>query len=1029
MLTHKESLFAGSFFPDWGYNCIGKLWNEAAEEAHWPPFAEAAVKYILETYPKPWTDHAKALIVFLFGTVSHSVGDLSWHALRGLDAGFIKTLAENSFAGDYSKGHTLADIGAEFVLSHMSSLNHLLTSWKVPVKDITEIYKRMGYFVPRLVLSHCMRNGFAGAQANVRLGSKLFPVYASKSPFLVEQVEDYPMGGLRDMAEWTIECWKGLAAYLAEERSLPQSADNSTSFNLCYALWEGRTRSSRADAMKRAREGFIQHQHAHPEKDWLHSGSALSRLRHAGLRILSESDEETGMVTFSVEEEKDEEQTVQEEMNTGAEVEDASARMKRQQRPQAKDEDRDNLLPGPLYSIMPQTRFARVGWTTTPVKRDPEPSPQNSSSASAKGPRVCMSFSDSLGSEARTLYLPVPYSSFGHAAVNGDFDGDGHMDLAIAAPHMTLDPLVPSQGSVFIVPSRTVFAQEIRHKEHQSSDGDADIGTDIRLIASRVLHGHPTEPQSRFGWALAVVDLNEDGVDDLAIGAPGHGAKDLKYDGSVFVYFGHVGIGLSKEPDLVIHHDRAKDDAQSNMAEGMKTLAGVGYVLAGLDLTGSGFKDLVIGMPMATATAINQQDDEEAPSTRHSQQAGKVLVFLAAARQSGQKLDTDRDWELTGEDAYGWFGASFTVVEANSQPEPEVRWSWGPRLPSIFSWSMALSPRRSIVHKARRRILVVGSPTFGVGKEEAMRGKLQGYLIPPVSTSFLSREIPVRSSVRLEKIFTIHGDKKFQQLGSRLASNRIISTTTAPSFSYTRSFVRGISKLSFLFHRTRHEDPQTQDLLVIGSQSEGILSRLPRLGRQWQAGVVRILDVGRLPRGTDAKISDLDLDPRIVRDSLRGSQSMAHLSAAMEASTDGKSLWLAEPYAKAEAGRIVEWEPSVERKDDGDESGPSRRQRRRRALERRKSDSSSAGSRRRLLRRDDGDDDDNGGDGDEDEDLEQIRQCFVGSDFKGRFGSQLLVADLNGDGTDDIVVTSSHSSQYAAMAGTVVVKLMSSRTS
>lgn len=32
LLEQKDLLFAGSFFPDWGYNCIGKLYNEAAEE-------------------------------------------------------------------------------------------------------------------------------------------------------------------------------------------------------------------------------------------------------------------------------------------------------------------------------------------------------------------------------------------------------------------------------------------------------------------------------------------------------------------------------------------------------------------------------------------------------------------------------------------------------------------------------------------------------------------------------------------------------------------------------------------------------------------------------------------------------------------------------------------------------------------------------------------------------------------------------------------------------------------------------------
>jgi hypothetical protein len=32
LLEQRDLLLAGSFFPDWGYNCIGKLYNEAAEE-------------------------------------------------------------------------------------------------------------------------------------------------------------------------------------------------------------------------------------------------------------------------------------------------------------------------------------------------------------------------------------------------------------------------------------------------------------------------------------------------------------------------------------------------------------------------------------------------------------------------------------------------------------------------------------------------------------------------------------------------------------------------------------------------------------------------------------------------------------------------------------------------------------------------------------------------------------------------------------------------------------------------------------
>ncbi|KAF9951379.1 Glycosylphosphatidylinositol specific phospholipase D1 [Mortierella alpina] len=995
LLAQKDALFAGSFFPDWGYNCIGKLWNQAAEEAHWPPFTEAAVKYILETYPRPWTNHTKTLIVFLFGTVSHSLGDLSWHGLRGLDAGFIRALAESSFGSDYAKAHTLADVGAEFVLSHMSPMNHLLSSWKVPVRDITEIYKRMGYNVPGMVLTHCMRNGFAGAQANARLGSQLFPVYASKSPFLVEQVEPYPMGGLRDMTEWTVECWNGLAAYLDEERPLPDSKDNSTSFNLCYALWEGRTGASGVDTIRRSHEKMVQREHSHPLQGGRGPEDALKRLSLAGLRIESTMDENTGMVTFTIKSEKWSSEHVDE-------VEAASAPGETQQHRASlgishfRESDKDkSCTGGAMQSRQAQDRFLKA--KPPSAKKEPKLTFWGSpSSTLAQKTGACLSFSDELESQARTFYLPLAYSSFGHAAVHGDFDGDGHVDLAISAPHITIDPLVPSQGSVFIVPGQSVFG-ETEQKGNATGDGDTDPGVDVRLVASRVLQGNPTEPQSRFGWSLAVVDLNRDGIDDLAVGAPGHGAKDLLYDGSIYVYFGHAGTGLSEEPDIVIHHDRAYGSEHGGVLDAM---AGLGYVLEGLDLTGSGFKDLVVGMPMATT--LKQNGDQEGdPQTRYNQQAGKVIAFLSASGHVGQKLDTDRDWELQGQDVYGWFGASFAVIDADREPEPAT----GPalqkasRLYRVLSWLFPFLPHHGLQGKSlmsndeRRRILVVGSPTFGLGEGNAMRGKIQGYLIP--SSGMFQPSSRHRLNLGPEPLpkalFTIHGDSRFQQLGSRLASNRVVLEAPADP------------------HNHQHSPTlKSHDFLVVGSQSEGFPNRLPRLGRHWQAGKVRILDVVQLQEGAEAMISDLDLDPSIVRDSLRGSQSMAHLSAAMKVSTDGKSLWLAEPYARSEAGRIVEWEPSHSWVHGGEHSRRRSSTRGSMSIKETKNVLGVKGQRRDRGRDGDGDEGD-----DDDERQEQILQCFIGSDFRGRFGSQLLVADLNNDGLDDIMVTSSHSSQYA----------------
>ncbi|OAQ24695.1 hypothetical protein K457DRAFT_141715 [Linnemannia elongata AG-77] len=958
LLEQKDLLLAGSFFPDWGYNCIGKIYNEAAEEAHWPPFAEAAVRYILETYPKPWDDHTKQLITFLFGTVSHSLGDMSWHALRGLSSGFIGVLAETSFGGDYSKGHTLADIGAEFVLSHMGKIDHLITSWKVPVKDITEIYKRMGYRVPGPVLSHCMRNGFAGVQANARLGSQLFPIYAPQSPFLIEQVEDYPLGGLRDMTEWTVDCWYGLAQYLDEERPLPDLIDpigTNTTFNLCYALWEERTKTYHRDALDNAREGQARYGHAAIE-----GAKALLRLKQAGYKVETDSGSKHGMVTFSI-------KRIPHDDNVSVE-----------------DEELDfEVAPVDENTQMPQQEQHHHSRNMKPAKIE---------AIKASGSRVnaCLTFSDEFDSQVKTLFLPIAYSSFGHAAVTGDFDDDGILDLAIAAPHVTFDPRAPSQGSVFIVPGQTLY------DDHDNLQDDPE-GTDVRTLASHVLYGDLSEPQSRFGWSLAVVDLNEDGIDDLAIGAPGHGAKDMVYGGSIFVYFGRRGQGFNNTPDVIIHHDRTKDRAL-DVPQSVGALAGLGYVVEGLDLTGSGFKDLVVGMPMAYGIVPTKPPNATKPPLELARQTGKVVAFLASTRHKGPILDIDRDWELQGDAKFAWFGSSMAVITESflqTVPSTPSKWSW--LIPSWFNLKGDKDKDKEDVELKERRILVVGSPTFG-GDDyelESMRGHIQGFLLPNVTVTTPPTKPPVKPLLKPQWMFTILGDTKFQQLGSRLAASNHSSLTSPSGF---------------------------KDLLIVGSQSEDVLNKLPKVGRQWQAGMVRILDISQIANGTIIKMSDLDNDVNVIRDSLQGSQSMAHLSAAMEVSTDGKSLWLAEPYAEGEAGRILEWEPNYSGRRDDDEENDGRRRRRR---GRGQKDVVGVRGQQLVFSNDGGgdggddDDDDGGNDGD------RIKQCFIGTDLRGRFGSQLLVVDLNKDGVDDLVVTSSHASQYANMAGTVTIRFRS----
>lgn len=87
--NHLPAFQNGASFPDWGYHCLldfvgyDSLPN-ISEVTHWvcssnfqiilkPPFHNATVKYIRETYQRPWNEDAQEIIAFLFGMVAHTV--------------------------------------------------------------------------------------------------------------------------------------------------------------------------------------------------------------------------------------------------------------------------------------------------------------------------------------------------------------------------------------------------------------------------------------------------------------------------------------------------------------------------------------------------------------------------------------------------------------------------------------------------------------------------------------------------------------------------------------------------------------------------------------------------------------------------------------------------------------------------------------------------------------------------------------------------------------------------------------------
>ncbi|ROT68847.1 integrin alpha 5 [Penaeus vannamei] len=148
-------------------------------------------------------------------------------------------------------------------------------------------------------------------------------------------------------------------------------------------------------------------------------------------------------------------------------------------------------------------------------------------------------------------------TKFGFSLAAGDWDGDGAADLAAGAPLAHDGKNAPDAGAVYVyyAPAKTVSprpALEIRGRT----------------------------AWARFGHALACLgDVDRDGFDDLAVGAP--------FDsdgGSVYVFHGRPE-GLGAEPTQVL---RASDFDGA--------VRGFGFSIdGGIDMDANGYPDVLVG--------------------------------------------------------------------------------------------------------------------------------------------------------------------------------------------------------------------------------------------------------------------------------------------------------------------------------------------------------------------------------------------------------------------------------------------------
>jgi hypothetical protein len=166
----------------------------------------------------------------------------------------------------------------------------------------------------------------------------------------------------------------------------------------------------------------------------------------------------------------------------------------------------------------------------------------------------------------------------GAQSVRGDFDGDGHPDLAIGVPEESVQGH-SGAGAVNILNGAD---------SGLSSYGDEHFTTATLGIGTEPVQG------AHLGAALAAGDLNHDGFADLAVGAPGDdpgGATSQPRSGVVLVYYGS-GSGLRPRNAETLYSQNS-----AGVVDTAEAGDRFGAALAIGDFDGDDYADLAIGAP------------------------------------------------------------------------------------------------------------------------------------------------------------------------------------------------------------------------------------------------------------------------------------------------------------------------------------------------------------------------------------------------------------------------------------------------
>jgi hypothetical protein len=198
----ERALIAGAMFPDGGY-AVDHPYGEAA---HWEPFHDVYLAWILDNYDPPFTGEAALHLAFLLGLASHGMADETF------DAHYFTWSRETDADFGWADGASFDEASDVIWCSTHGAQSHPEDPF-VPYDLFVTLFPEIGIDVDRAT----MEDGFAALELAVD-----FVGFASTSPDSVAGYEaQFPWGGAHlddpvfpgnppDEARWVAAYWQSL---------------------------------------------------------------------------------------------------------------------------------------------------------------------------------------------------------------------------------------------------------------------------------------------------------------------------------------------------------------------------------------------------------------------------------------------------------------------------------------------------------------------------------------------------------------------------------------------------------------------------------------------------------------------------------------------------------------------------------------------------------------------------------------------------------------------------------------------------